>query len=237
LKHRLKAWKYCDNKNKINYTLKHYKSEFKKFYKRFHEKYTLSRRTRVISQEILRFLPDHANILDIGCGGGEIAEILTDSNPTLKVSGIDIGGRTNSNIEITTYDGITIPFENNSFDFAIIVDVLHHTAIPKLILIEALRVSKRGIIVKDHNCAGRIQKTIMKITDTLGNWHHDVPLFFNFLSRKKWLLLWNVLNLNEEYYTTRLNIYSQFRGCIFKKDMDFISVLKKRSTTDYLNLD
>jgi ubiquinone/menaquinone biosynthesis C-methylase UbiE len=199
----------------------------KKLYKPLHAKYSLSRRVQVISKEISKLVPDGSTVLDIGGGGGEIAKQLSILLPNLKIKCIDIDVRENSEIEVVKYDGLNIPFENETFDFSIIVDVLHHSKQPFSILKEALRVTKVGLIVKDHNCNSFIQKKIMTVTDTLGNWHHDVPLVFNFLSRKCWLKLWQDLKLEEKSYETKLNIYTPFRGCIFASDMDFISLLKK----------
>jgi len=47
------------------------------------------------------------------------------------------------------YDGKKIPYDDDSFDVALLITVLHHTPHPEKILQEAQRVAKKIVLVED----------------------------------------------------------------------------------------
>ena len=68
----------------------------------------------------------------------------------LKFSDVDILMRPNVAIPTKIYDGINLSYLDREFDYAMIIDVLHHTDDPAAVLSECLRVAKRGVVIKDH---------------------------------------------------------------------------------------
>jgi SAM-dependent methyltransferase len=82
-------------------------------------------------------------ILDIGCGSKPYEKLfVTDKyiGIDVKVSGHDHSG---SQVDIY-YDGLTIPFENESFDSIVCFEVIEHVFNPDILLSEAFRVLKPG---------------------------------------------------------------------------------------------
>lgn len=191
-----------------------------------HRHIALKRRVAVLSREIAALLPENCTVLDVGCGSGEIAKVVVAQKQHLRLDGIDLIARPDCAIPVQAFDGTTFPVPDKSYDFVTLVDVLHHTPDPMVVLREAVRVARIGVIVKDHNCNSRFRRIIMSITDALGNRQYGVPLPFNFWPTVRWQAAWRELGLVQETYTTNFGLYPPIRGCIFAKDMDFISRLR-----------
>src|SRR5271165_1860597 len=84
------------------------------------------RRVRVLAELLARKIPAGASVLDIGCGDGTIASLITRQNPTVSICGIEFAPRPGCLIECAAFDGVTIPHASAAFDVCMFVDVLHH---------------------------------------------------------------------------------------------------------------
>ena len=110
-------------------------------------------RLEVLSGLIIPFLNEGDKVLDIGCGGGRLGEMIMESSKcpkNLKYTGIEKFQRGGEPIEVIEYDGNKLPMKADSFDVVILADVLHHEENPLQLLREAQRVSKKRVIIKDH---------------------------------------------------------------------------------------
>jgi len=130
--------------------------------------------TRVKAECIVEILQKHfksdaknpVKLLDVGCGHGLIHPHLLESakaqNYPLSLTGIDVAAsvvelakKENPSIAYDTYDGITLPYADNSFDFAFAICVMHHVPPAQWqdFLKEMNRVVKPGGIVSifEHN--------------------------------------------------------------------------------------
>src|SRR5947209_15100762 len=121
---------------------------------RVHAGYVFGRRVRVLAELLGPGLPEHSRVLDVGCGDGTLASLILRDRPDLKWYGIDTLVRSTTAIPVQSYDGRTIPFPDLSFDVVLFVDVLHHVDEPAPLLAEALRVARRGLLIKDHTADG-----------------------------------------------------------------------------------
>lgn len=93
-------------------------------------------------------LPENATVLDVGTGKGTIAHLLQEDG--FQVTAVDIADRSfTERVKPKIYDGKGLPFETDSFDFSLLITVLHHTPNPFSILEEAARVGRRVIIIED----------------------------------------------------------------------------------------
>ena len=116
-------------------------------------------------------LDQHQRILDIGSGNGLVAYTLMQKG--FNITPLDIENLSYSNkIEPIVYDGKKIPFEDQSFDVALILTVLHHTSDPSAILLEAKRVAKRILIIEDIY-SNPIQKKLTLWMDQFVNWGYS----------------------------------------------------------------
>lgn len=87
------------------------------------------------------------SILDIGIGPGFTAKFIQLSLPSIKIVGIDIINILKENISLIIYNGKRMPFDDKFFDVSIIFYTLHHTKFPFKLLKEAIRITKRNIII------------------------------------------------------------------------------------------
>jgi SAM-dependent methyltransferase len=165
-------------------------------------------------------------ILDIGCGDGQIAAGLARTlGDDCRISGIDVMLRPQSAIEVAEYDGKTIPFEDDSFDTVLLIDVLHHAEDPALLLKEAARVAGGCVIVKDHLCESRTDKRLLSFMDWVGNRPSGVRLEYNYLSSAAWDECIAAAGLVREFYTTDVKLYRWPLSMIFHRRMHVLMKL------------
>jgi len=94
------------------------------------------------------YLQESDSILDLGAGSCVVTEKLQEID--CNVTPVDIADISLVNsIQPLVYDGQTLPFEDDQFDISMLLVILHHTRDPKEIIQEAMRVSKRLIILED----------------------------------------------------------------------------------------
>ena len=90
-------------------------------------------------------------VLDVGCGRGYYSRYLTETNPHLKLTGIDIAGKMimqiDHKIDVITCSCHKTPFKERSFDMILHLDGLEHIPVEleERTLEEQYRISKRYI--------------------------------------------------------------------------------------------
>lgn len=195
-----------------------------------HTSFVASRRDKRIAENILSLLPDRDFLgLDIGCGSGNIAKLMQEFSPRIRMQGSDSLVRPNAMIPVTQCSGEKLSFSDGSFDFAILVDVLHHTDDPFPVLSEAIRVSREFVIIKDHYCQNKLDRRLLQFMDWVGNRAHDVTLPFNYLSKNQWNDLFTRSGVLAEKEIPYLGLYSQPFSLIFDRELHFMAKLKKAS--------
>src|SRR5919108_1423747 len=134
-----------------------------------HIAYVLKRRASVLRDHLADLLPQNATVLDVGCGDGLLAYLIMQKRPDIKIKGVDILKRGQTRIPVESFDGEIIPYGDGTFDVAMFVDVLHHTIDPMILLHEAIRVARKGVVIKDHTCNGSFDNLILRLMDQVGN--------------------------------------------------------------------
>ena len=189
-------------------------------------------RLSILSTALSDFIPTAQKItaLDIGCGAGDLINHISILRPSIDFVGIDILERTPTDIKkrfhYQTYDGIHIPFPDQSFSFSMLVDVLHHAEDARSLLAEAMRVSRDFILIKDHNCNSTIDNQLLKLMDWVGNKSYDVALPYHYLSASEWDKLFQELKLSIEMRHDQVKLYHTAISLIFKPTLHFIIKLK-----------
>ena len=100
------------------------------------------------------------NVLDVGCGVGKTDALLSDELKAL--SGVDVSSACvdrakleNPKVNYAVYDGRSLPYEDDSFDAAFMICVLHHVPVPdrSSLMREVHRVIRPGgaAFVFEHN--------------------------------------------------------------------------------------
>lgn len=108
----------------------------------------LKARAKGLAGMVYPYLKKDELILDIGPASCTVTEALIDQG--LRVFPLDVENFSIVDTVLPTlYDGDRMPFSDNQFDTSLILFVLHHTPDPAKVLAEAMRVSKKIIILED----------------------------------------------------------------------------------------
>jgi SAM-dependent methyltransferase len=173
-----------------------------------HGRFVWDRRVEVLTEQLARRLPADATVLDVGCGDGTIAREIMTSRPDVQVTGIDVLVRPETKIEVTEFDGRTIPFGDNAFDAVTFVDVLHHTDDATRLLDEAARVASTAVVIKDHLADGFLAGPTLRAMDWVGNASHGVALPYNYWKQTQWDTAFAHAGLVVEDSVTHLGLYA-----------------------------
>lgn len=199
--------------------------------KPFHARSIMGRRIKVLASEFANQLPTDESLqgLDVGCGSGEVATLIMEKRPNVKLYGVDVLVREDALIKVTGFDGLHLPFADNSFDFVMLSDVLHHTDNPEPLLKECSRVAKEYVIIKDHYSENRWDNIRLSFMDWVGNRGYGVRLPYNYLSRSQWQQAYNQANLVEDTKNTDLNLYPKPFTWVFDSTLHFVERLRTKN--------
>ena len=194
-----------------------------------HERLVHRSRVRRLAGAIAELLPDKASILDVGSGDGAVARRLFELRPDVRIQGVDVLVRQETQFPVRVFDGRHIPDPDDSVDVVLLVDVLHHTDDPVVLLQEAKRVARRAVVIKDHCRDGLLAGPTLRLMDWIGNAHHGVALPYNYWPRSRWLATFRDLKLDVEEWRSRLGLYSPPAGWVFDRSLHFLARLSARS--------
>jgi SAM-dependent methyltransferase len=196
---------------------------------RVHGRWVHGRRVEVLSRHLAEMTPHGAEVLDVGCGDGQVGALIQQHRPDVRVRGIDIAARPETHIPVQEFDGVTIPLEDDSVDVVMSVDVLHHAEQPSRLLAEMDRVAARALVIKDVTPVGPFSDATLRFMDWIGNKRHGVPLPYLFWSQEEWRREFAALGLGVEDVRRRLGIYPLPFNLLFEKRMHFIARLGQRA--------
>jgi SAM-dependent methyltransferase len=189
-----------------------------------HETYIYGRRIRRLSELLGELIPPGCSLLDVGCGDGKLARALLNKRPDLRIEGVDVLLRERTWVPVRAFDGTNLPHPESSVDGVMLIDVLHHTQEPLALLREALRVSRRWLIVKDHVRKGSAAALRLRFMDYVGNARHGVALPYNYLSPGEWKNLRQVLDLKVVAEVKDLGLYPQPFDYVFGAGLHFVAL-------------
>ena len=195
---------------------------------KIHDHSIHKRRVEVLSDTLARMIPDGVRVLDIGSGDGWLCALLAVKRPDLQLVAVDTFVREQVRFPVTVYDGEHLPFEKNTFDVAVFIDVLHHVSSMRRLLDEALRVTRQFILIKDHYCGNPIDRAILKFMDSVSNEHLGVSLTYNYKSRAEWAEIFAALNLEVRQEEKQLHLYPPIMGWLFERSLHFVALLEKQ---------
>ena len=125
-----------DIKESIEATKRGFEKSFKE--EKFYNKQTQDKEHLNMILDSIKLPQPGMKLLDLGTGSGYLAFALAEKNPHVHVTGLDIVEEAlkenikraeeedAANIDFVTYDGMTFPFEDESFDYITARYCLHH---------------------------------------------------------------------------------------------------------------
>ena len=105
---------------------------------------------RYVEREIGRPRRGPWRVLDLGCGAGDSVALFRARDPHVEWVGLDVPGspeardRTRRDARFETFDGISMPFADGSFELVYCKQVLEHVRHPERLLAEVYRVLVPG---------------------------------------------------------------------------------------------
>lgn len=147
--------------------------------------------------QLAAFIGDQKNIslLEIGAGDGEVTDYIRQQQPTWDMTptepvatGVD-ALKKKGYPKAQIVDAVSLPFPDNSYDYVICFDVMHHVTGPATMAHEMMRVAKKGVFMVEANrqaVARRIlEKTqIYKNAGEFSYYPREYRAFFNVPERK-----------------------------------------------------
>ena len=189
-----------------------------------HHRAVHNRRVHVLAHHLAQIIPGGGRVLDVGCGDGLISREIMNQRPDLDIEGVDVMLRPITHIPATTFNGSVRPCGDASFDYVTIVDVLHHTTDPVIILAESRRVARKGVVIKDHLREGFGAGVTLRVMDWVGNRGHDVVLPYNYLSRGEWDEAFRRAGLGVVEWRDELGLYPWPARFLFERRLHFVTL-------------
>jgi SAM-dependent methyltransferase len=108
------------------------------------------------------------SVLDIGAGEGYVGRRLVERLDA-DVRLVDIVDTNRTALPHRRFDGRRLPYPAGRFDASILVFVLHHAEDPEAVLLEALRVSRRRVVVLESTYKHRWERPVLTYLDRTVN--------------------------------------------------------------------
>jgi SAM-dependent methyltransferase len=190
-----------------------------------HGRFVHTRRVRVLTEHLAKMIPPGSKVLDVGTGDGWLARLLADRCEGVTMHGIDTLVRPDAHIPVIGFDGSNIPHADGSYEVVMMIDVLHHTSDPMVLLAEARRVASRHVLIKDHFCNSNFDRKILRFMDRVSNMKHGVVLTYNYQSAAQWEQHWQAIGSRVDGQICRLGLYPFPANLLFERNMHFIARL------------
>jgi SAM-dependent methyltransferase len=197
---------------------------------KLHDTTVHPRRIGVLRDLLAPLIPAGARLLDVGCGDGRLSQALAGARSDITLEGVDVKAREGAPIPVRTFDGVTLPYEDRSFDAVLFVDVLHHTTDPDALLREARRVTRQAVVIKDHTRNGLLAGATLRLMDWVGNAHHGVALPYSYWTRGEWMDALRRVGLLIEIWDGRPRLYPRPGSWLFGRSLHFVARLGLRAT-------
>lgn len=158
----------------------------KKVLRDFNEQVMFPRRYDFLTRRLSPYLKGCESILDVGSSNGRLISQIAKTLDGARIAGVDVKVQPGSVIPISEYDGVTLPFADDSFDCVVLIDVLHHAEDPIALLAESCRVAKKNVLIKDHYWNNQLDWFVLKWADYFGNDPSGIQLPYNYFKVEAW---------------------------------------------------
>jgi SAM-dependent methyltransferase len=187
-------------------------------------------RLAVVSDLVVPYLKANGTVLDIGCGSGMLGQAVLrhERCPAGVVyKGVEKHKRGNEPIEVVQMDGEKLPFPDGHFDVVILADVLHHEADEDFLFNEAVRVSRKYILIKDHKVEGLLGQSRIALLDRAANDPYGVECTYRYHTLREWRDLFVKRSLSIVAEHTTIDLYPFPYNSVFGKRLQYFAALEK----------
>ena len=183
--------------------------------------------------ELVRRITPHLRagdrVLDVGCGVGTLGKAILGAPGCpegVRVEGLERVKRGGEPIEVHEYDGRTIPHPDGAYDAVILADVLHHEPDPDRLLDECARVSRRLLVIKDHQLQGPLARTRISVMDWAANAPYGVPCLYRYNTPAQWTASHRRLGARADEELRSMKLYPPGWNLVFGGRLQYMAVLR-----------
>ncbi len=145
-------------------------------------------RAQIVTAQLAPHFDAGQQLLEIGAGEGHVADALRQATGAHLML-VDVVDYNRTALPMHTYDGQNLPFADRAFDYSLLVFVLHHTPDPLVVLREALRVARNGVVIVENHVEGRWRRPFTRAIDSIPHYRWGVPVCYHSKSSEEWQAL------------------------------------------------
>jgi SAM-dependent methyltransferase len=189
-------------------------------------------RLQELVRRIVPHLKEGGRVLDVGCGNGTLGRAIMDAPGCPKgvvVEGLERVVRGGEPIKVHGYSGGDFPFPDGSYDMVIVADVLHHEENPERLLAECRRVSRRLVVIKDHQIKGLLARQRVCFIDWAANAPYGVPCLYRYNTPQEWSQVGPRHGLEAVEVLSSMNVYPPVVNAIFGRSLHYFAVMAKKN--------
>lgn len=192
-----------------------------------------AKRLEVLVETLSPHLKPGDAVLDVGCGSGALGAALLAANAEKKlvVHGLEKHRRGGEPIHVVPYEEKRFPFDDGSYDAVIVADVLHHEGDAEALLRECIRVSRRLVIIKDHQISGPLAYPRICLIDWAANAPYGVRCLFRYNTPEEWTACLQALHLRPVHRLDRMNLYPPVVNLLFGRSLQFLAITEIEALT------
>jgi SAM-dependent methyltransferase len=189
-------------------------------------------REKVLVEMIAQLLPERGTVLAIGSGNGVLAAGVNRLKPVLGVEGVDCEALGSAAISTHKFDGMRLDFPDEAFDWCFLVDCIHRSDEPELLLREAARVCRKGLVIKDFLRDGAFARPTLRFMDKVNRKRCATSLPCCYWSPQDWQKNIAAANLTIDVWCDRLYLYPWWSDWAIGRGLHLLARLTKTKSGD-----
>jgi len=187
---------------------------------------------KVLVEMIAQLLPERGSVLAIGSCEGAIAAGINRLKPVLFIEGVEVEVRSGASIPTREFDGLHLDYPDGAFDWCFLVDRIHCSDEPEVLLQEAARVCRKGLVIKDFLRDGTLARPTLRFMDNVWRRQCAKRLPCCYWSPQEWVRNISAANLTVDVWCDRLYLYPWWSDWAIGRGLHVLTRLVKAKSAN-----